>query len=224
MPKFAAGLLKFQKDVYPDKAALFETLSHGQEPEVLFITCADSRIETSLITQTEPGDLFVCRNAGNIVPPHTDETEGMAASIEYAVSVLNVPHIVVCGHAGCGAMAGAMNTEGLDALPHVERWLVFSQEAVSKTKALAQGKTDAEAMSILIEQNVLLQLEHLKTHPTVAARLEAGDLQLHGWVYDIKTGGMTAYDTTQDKFILVDAEYVAQTEKNTAKMQSNLVS
>jgi len=207
MPKFAAGLLKFQKDVYPDKAALFETLSHGQEPEVLFITCADSRIETSLITQTEPGDLFVCRNAGNIVPPHTDETEGMAASIEYAVSVLNVPH-----------------PEGLDALPHVERWLVFSQEAVSKTKALAQGKTDAETMSILIEQNVLLQLEHLKTHPTVAARLEAGDLQLHGWVYDIKTGGMTAYDAAQDKFILVDAEYVAQTEKNTAKMQSKLVS
>ena len=123
MPQFAAGVVRFQNTVYPEKQELFERLSEGQSPEALFITCSDSRIETAMITQTEPGELFICRNAGNIVPPHTNHTGGMTASIEFSVSVLNVPHIVVCGHTECGAMKGAMNPEGLDGLPHVREWL-----------------------------------------------------------------------------------------------------
>ena len=130
MPKFAAGVVQFQSKVFPEKQGLFETLSHGQSPEALFITCSDSRIETAMITQTEPGDLFICRNAGNIVPPHTHHTGGMTASIEFAVAALYVPHIVVCGHTECGAMKGAMNPEGLDSLPHVKEWLGYTKAAV----------------------------------------------------------------------------------------------
>ena len=114
MPKFAAGVIEFQNTVYPEKKELFEKLSQGQSPEALFITCSDSRIETAMITQTDPGELFICRNAGNIVPPHTTHTGGMTASIEFAVAALKVPHIVICGHTECGAMKGAMNPEGLD--------------------------------------------------------------------------------------------------------------
>jgi len=207
MPKFAAGVLNFQNKVYPEKKSLFEELSTGQSPEALFITCADSRIETAMITQTEPGELFVCRNAGNIVPPHSNHTDGMDASIEYAASVLKVPHIVVCGHSGCGAMAGAMNPEGLGGLPYVKDWLSFSQAAVDIVNAIHSDKSDAEKMDALIEQNVLLQLAHLRTHPAVAIALAEGRTELHGWVYNIGSGGVTAYDEEQKKFVLVDERY-----------------
>lgn len=207
MPKFAAGVLNFQSNVYPDKQSLFERLSGGQSPEALFITCADSRIETAMITQTQPGELFVCRNAGNIVPPHTQNTDGMDASIEYALAVLKVPHIVVCGHSGCGAMAGAMNPEGLESLPHVKDWLSFSRAAVDIVKSVGADKSEAEQMDMLIEQNVLLQIQHLKTHPAVAIALAEKRTEIHGWVYNIGTGGVTAYDEAQDKFVLVDERY-----------------
>ena len=210
MPKFAAGVVRFQNEVYPQKKELFEELSRGQSPEALFITCSDSRIETAMITQTEPGELFICRNAGNIVPPHTNHTGGMTASIEFATAALQVPHIVVCGHTECGAMKGAMNPEGLDALPHVKEWLSYSKAAVDIVEKLGEGKSDEERMALLLQYNVILQLPHLRTHPSVAARLAAGDLQLHGWVYDIKTGDVHAYDEDKDEFVAVDERYAEQ--------------
>ena len=207
MPRFAAGVLKFQDTVFPEKETLFEKLSHGQSPEALFITCADSRIETAMITQTGPGELFICRNAGNIVPPHTNDTDGMTASIEYAAAVLKVPHIVVCGHSGCGAMAGAMDMAGLDSIPNVQQWLLYSKAAVSVVEELGADLSDEQKMDMLIEQNVLLQLQHLRTHPSVAARLAKNDVELHGWVYNIKSGGVTAYDESRNEFVLVDEKY-----------------
>lgn len=211
MPKFAAGVVRFQNDVYPQKQELFEKLSKGQAPEALFITCSDSRIETAMITQTDPGELFICRNAGNIVPPHTSHTGGMTASIEFAVAALQVPHIVVCGHTECGAMKGAMAPEGLDSLPHVKEWLGYSKAAVDVVKELASEDTsDSERMKMLLEQNVILQLQHLKTHPSVAARLAKGDLTLHGWVYDIQTGSVDAYDEAENTFTPVEARYAQE--------------
>lgn len=201
MPKFVDGVLEFQRDVYPQSKALFEELANGQSPEVLFITCADSRIDTGMITQRGPGELFVCRNAGNIVPPATTRPSGMVASIEYAVAALNVPHIVICGHSGCGAMAGAMNPEGLDAVPQVKDWLNFSSAAVAYVKEKYAGEPEDVQMKALIEQNVLLQLQHLKTHPAVAARLAKGDITLHGWVYNIGSGDVQAYTADQDAFV-----------------------
>jgi len=215
MPHFAAGVVRFQNDVYPQKKALFEKLSHGQSPEALFITCSDSRIETAMITQTDPGELFICRNAGNIVPPHTEHTGGMTASIEFAVAALNVPHIVICGHTDCGAMQGAIAPEALDTMPHVREWLSFASEALDIVDKFCAENPQTERMQMLIEQNVILQLRHLKSHPAVAARLAKGDLRLHGWVYDIATGGVNAYDEEENKFIPVNEFYAAEVARLT---------
>lgn len=217
MPSFAAGVVKFQKQVFPKKKALFERLSRGQSPEALFITCSDARIETAMITQTDPGELFICRNAGNIVPPHTKRAGAMTASIEFAVSALNVPHIVVCGHTECGAMKGAMNPETVAALPHVREWLSFAQDAVDFVAARGRDADEAARMRMLLERNVILQLEHLTTHPAVAARLEKSDLTLHGWVYDIKTGDVNAYDPAQKKFIPVSERYAEDVARAAAR-------
>jgi len=207
MPHFAAGVVRFQNEVFPKKKDLFEKLSRGQSPEALFITCSDSRIETAMITQTDPGELFICRNAGNIVPPHVNFTGGMTASIEFAVAALKVPHIVICGHTECGAMKGAMNPQGLDSLPHVREWLGYSKAAVDVVNEIAPDASDEERMKLLLEQNVILQIQHLKTHPSVAARLAKGDLVIHGWVYDIKTGDVNAFDEGSARFIPVDKRY-----------------
>lgn len=214
MPRFAAGVVRFQNEVFPEKKELFERLSQGQSPEALFITCSDSRIETAMITQTDPGELFICRNAGNIVPPHTNNTGGMTASIEFATAALKVPHIVVCGHTECGAMKGAMNPEGLDALPHVREWLGYSKAAVDIVKELGAELDDDARMKMLLEQNVVLQLQHLRTHPAVATRLARGDLKLHGWVYDIKTGDVSAWDEESGSFEPVADRYAAEVAKH----------
>jgi len=210
MPHFAAGVIRFQNEVYPAKKELFEKLSKGQVPEALFITCSDSRIETAMITQTDPGELFVCRNAGNIVPPHTNHTGGMTASIEFAVCALDVPHIVVCGHTECGAMKGAMDPSGLDSLPHVREWLGYSKAAVDVVQEIAGDASETEKMHLLLEQNVVLQLQHLKTHPSVAAKLAKGTIVLHGWVYDIKSGDVSAFDETKNEFVSVDTRYASE--------------
>ncbi len=210
MPRFAAGVVRFKNSIYPQKQGLFEELANGQSPEALFITCSDSRIETAMITQTEPGELFICRNAGNIVPPHTEHTGGMTASIEYAVAVLKVPHIVICGHTECGAMKGAMNPEGLDGLPHVKKWLGYSKAAVDIVDGIAEDATPEERMKLLIEHNVLLQLQHLRTHPSVATALAKGTTELHGWVYDIGAGEVEAWDEAEGKFITIDTRYAEQ--------------
>ncbi len=217
MPRFAAGVVHFQNKIYPQKKELFERLSEEQTPEALFITCSDARVETAMITQTDPGDLFICRNAGNIVPPHTEQTGGITATIEFAVANLKVPHIVICGHTQCGAMEGAMNPEGLDKLPHVKKWLGFTKAAVDVVAEIGSGKSKAEKMRMLLEQNVILQLQHLKTHPSVAARIAAGALCLHGWIYDIKTGAVQAFDEATNKFIAVDERYSEEVDRASAK-------
>lgn len=209
MSRFAAGVVKFQREVFPEKQALFERLSTGQSPEALFITCSDSRIETAMLTQTDPGELFICRNAGNIVPPHTNQTGGMTASIEFAIGALRIPNIVVCGHTQCGAMKGAMNRAALNNLPHVREWLGFAQGAVDITEALGGNLGPEAKMRMLLEQNVILQLQHLKTHPTVAVALAQKTLELHGWVYDIKTGEVAAYDDASASWVPVEERYAA---------------
>lgn len=210
MLNFAKGVVKFQREVFPEKEELFERLSTGQSPEALFITCSDSRIETAMLTQTDPGELFICRNAGNIVPPHSNETGAMTASIEFAIGALKIPHIVICGHTECGAMKGAMNRQGLTTLPHVREWLGYSQGAVDIVEALGADLDDAGKMKMLLEQNVMLQLQHLKTHPTVAVALAQGTVTLHGWVYDIKTGEVSAYDDATNQWISVEERYVSE--------------
>ena len=207
MDKIAAGVAKFQQEAYHEHRALFEKLAEGQSPEALFITCADSRIDPSLVTQTSPGELFILRNAGNIVPPHSQYTGAMTASIEFAVGALRVPHIVICGHSECGAMKGAMNPEGLDDFPHVKEWLGYARAAALVTKRRGAALDDKDQLNMLIRENVLLQIAHLKTHPYVAVQLASGETEIHGWVYDIRSGDVLAYNERQNAFIPVAEQY-----------------
>src|SRR3954451_222702 len=174
------GLSQFQRDVYPKQRELFERLALGQRPQALFITCADSRIDPCLLTQTKPGELFICRVIGNIVPPYPDAVGGVSATIEYAVAVLGVADVIVCGHTDCGVMKGVLNPEAVAALPSVSAWLQYAQHA--------DDGAHAPDLLKLTERNVLRQLDNLRTHPSVAARLADGDLGLHGWVYHIGEG------------------------------------
>ena len=185
--KFLGGISHFQKHVYPKHQDLFEKLALGQRPDALFITCADSRIDPCLLTQTKPGELFICRVIGNIVPPYPDAIGGVSATIEYAVGVLEVPIVIVCGHTDCGVMKGALNPDALQAYPNVTAWLRYAE--VEHTDLLAHT-----------EHNVIAQLKNLRTHPSVAARLEESDLALHGWVYHIGPGTVTAYDEESKTF------------------------
>ena len=215
MEKVVSGTVKFKDTAYNDRRALFAELANGQSPEVLMITCADSRIDPNLVTQTQPGDLFICRNAGNIVPPHVKVAGGVTASIEYAVAVLGVKDIVVCGHTDCGAMKGALNTSALSDLPHVCNWLEHSRAAVEIVKA-NNGRATLEELDQVTEQNVLLQLQHLRTHPAVASRLSTGELGLHGWVYDIENGTVAAWDKATDKFVPIEERYASLLSASTA--------
>jgi carbonic anhydrase len=207
MDKIAAGVLRFQKEIFAGRRELFERLAEGQTPRALFITCSDSRIDPNLMTQTQPGELFISRNTGNIVPPHTNHTGAMTAAIEYAVGALKVPHIIVCGHSECGAMKGAMDTDALADFPHVREWLGHARAAnlIANHKGAALG--EKERLDLLIRENVLLQIAHLKTHPYVALRVAAGEAQIHGWVYDIKSGAVLAYDDAAADFVPVEEHY-----------------
>jgi len=176
------GVGRFQTEAFPSRRELFADLAGGQSPEVLFVTCADSRIDPALITQTEPGSLFVCRNAGNIVPAWSDRPDGMVASIEFAVTVLGVSHAVVCGHSACGAMGALLDPPPVDLVPAVHRWL-----GVSGISPL-----EGETSEALIARNTRVQLDNMLTHPSVAKAVEAGKLELHAWVYDISSGGVDA--------------------------------
>ena len=207
MTGFLKGVIKFQNEVYPSKQDLFERLAQGQSPAALFVACSDSRVETAMITQTDPGELFIMRNAGNIVPPHTSQTGGMTATLEFAMRVLDVPHIVVCGHTECGAMKGIMNLDAISHLPHVSEWLGYSQGAKDVVDEIAADKSDEERMELLLQENVKLQLQHLRTHPSVLRKLAKGTLTLHGWVYNIKTGVVSAWDEADGRFERVDERY-----------------
>lgn len=205
MEHVVTGAVNFRRKVFPRHRELFAKLASGQRPEALLITCADSRIDPNLVTQTRPGDLFIIRNAGNIVPPHTRHAGGVTASIEYAVAVLGVGHIIVCGHSHCGAMHGAVDPESVASLPHVRDWLDHSRAAVEVVGR--KHGSPADHLREVTEQNVLLQLQHLRTHPVVAARLSMGQLHLHGWIYEIESGEVYCHDDEAGAFRPVAERY-----------------
>ncbi|HKK22388.1 MAG TPA: carbonic anhydrase [Pseudohaliea sp.] len=209
MRKLLAGVYKFKTEIYPERRELFTELSSAQHPRILFITCSDSRIDPNLVTQAAPGDLFICRNAGNIVPPHERYAGGTTAAIEYAVSALKVKHVVLCGHTDCGAIKGAMAPDELADLPHTSDWLGHTLAAVATVRA-RHGAIRDEHLSELTEENVVLQLRHLMTHPAVAAAIASADLELHGWIYDIGRGDIRCYDERERVWRSVEDAYREQ--------------
>ena len=198
------GVATFSEQVFPDNTALFQRLANGQSPHTLMITCADSRVVPEMITQTQPGELFVCRNIGNIVPGYGEMMGGVSAVVEYAVMALAVRQIVICGHTDCGAMRGLASQAGVadPSMPTVSAWLRNAEAARSVvcTHAHAQG----DVVQALVEENVRLQLMHLRTHPVVAARLAQRQLAVQGWVYDIARGQVRVLDEVSGRFDSLD--------------------
>jgi carbonic anhydrase len=196
MQRLVDGHVRFKQSVFPRQEESFLKLAHAQHPQAMFITCADSRIVPELILQADPGDLFVYRNAGNIVPPYTAGYDGASAAIEFAVCALGVRHIIVCGHADCGAMKGVLHCDdpGLAAMPTVRAWLRHADAARQITGARDGGLEAPDALDHLVHQNVIAQLYNLRTHPSVAAKLATGQLSIHGWVYHIASGSIVAVD------------------------------
>jgi carbonic anhydrase len=204
------GVLRFQREVYPNREALFHDLALGQSPSAMFIGCADSRIVPEMLTQQGPGSLFVVRNAGNIVPPSSTEPGGVTASIEYAVAVLGVPDIIVCGHSGCGAMSAILRgAEQLEKLPAVARWLHYADGARDAVARQHPHAGEEVQLNALVYENVLAQLDHLLTHPAVGNAVHNKQLRLHGWVYDIGSGSVKTYDARVRSFVPISEDTFA---------------
>jgi len=208
------GLKRFQKRVYPKHRELFHKLALGQRPDALFITCADSRIDPCMLTQTKPGELFICRVIGNIVPRYPKTIGGVSATIEYAVGVLGVADVIVCGHTDCGVMKGVLNPMALKPLANVTAWLTHAQPARRAVGAFKGKLTNPQFQIALTERNVVEQLKNLRTHPTIAARLRNGDLRIHGWVYHIGKGTVTTYHPDRDRFTPIR---VSKTKKSKSR-------
>jgi carbonic anhydrase len=206
MKSILQGLESFQRDVHPRHADLFERLTHNQEPKALFVTCADSRVVPNLILQADPGELFIVRNAGNIIPPAGQGGEGVIASIEYAVEALGVTDVILCGHTDCGAMKGVLHPEKVAALPSVAAWVRHGEAARLAVERIYPQATDKEKMERMVEQNVIAQVKNLLTHRFIRSRVESGSLEIYGWVYDIRTGGVRGLDERGESFSEVHAE------------------
>ncbi len=201
MEKLISGIHKFQADVFAPNADFFRKLADGQTPETLFITCSDSRMVPDLICQTRPGELFVLRNAGNIVPPFMPGAPGgEAATIEYAIRGLGVRHIVLCGHTRCGAMQAVADPACTANMPRVRQWLGHAHASAEIVCACYADLLPDARWKVLAQENVLVQIEHLRTHPAVATALMAGELKLHAWMYKMETGEVFAYDPESGQF------------------------
>jgi carbonic anhydrase len=202
MTRLLEGLNKFQNDYFSSHQELFEQLSHGQQPKTLFITCSDSRIDPNLITQAEVGELFIVRNAGNIIPPFGASNGGEGAAIEYAIQALKVEQIIVCGHSNCGAMKGLLNRESLErSMPLVYDWLRYAAATRLLVTETYKDFQDEEKLEITIAENLLSQLENLHTYPIVRSKLHQGEIALHAWIYRIGTGEILAYDGFLHDFV-----------------------
>ncbi|MBM7342113.1 carbonic anhydrase [Pantoea coffeiphila] len=200
MKEIIEGFLKFQKNAFPERVKLFKNLANQQSPRALFISCSDSRLVPELVTQREPGDLFVIRNAGNIVPSYGPEPGGVSASVEYAVAALQVNDIVICGHSDCGAMTAIATCKCLDHMPAVSSWLRYADSArvVNEARQHADQSTKVASM---VRENVIAQLANIQTHPSVRLALEEGRVTLHGWIYDIESGRIDAFDSRSGTFM-----------------------
>ena len=222
MQKLIEGIHQFQRESFLPLQGLFEQLAKGQHPETLFITCSDSRIDPNLLTRSKPGDLFILRNAGNIIPPHGAGNGGEAATIEFAVAALGVKDIIVCGHSHCGAMQGLLQPEQVASLPAVSSWLSHA-ETTRRIIRDNYGHLDGDRLlTAAVEENVLVQLENLRTHPAVGSRLVRGDLHLHGWVYKIETGEVFAYDVGNAQFVKL-TEYHPQIETGVQRRTTHVI-
>lgn len=203
MQQLIDGYARFRSTIFPQQSSLFERLAKGQQPQALFIGCSDSRVVPEMVMQCEPGVLFPSRSVGNLVPPPTETASGVAATIEYAVRVLKVPDVIVCGHSDCGAMKGILESEKLESLPAVRSYL---QHAGPSSKWLTRLLKETSSLPfeqklrLLTEANVIVQVQNLRMHPAVDEALKKNAVRVHGWIYDIATGSLQQFDSEQGCF------------------------
>jgi carbonic anhydrase len=210
MDKLIKGIERFQCGVYKSKKQLFEQLALGQKPHTLLITCSDSRIQPDVITGAEPGELFILRNIGNIVPPHGWGQTGAEAVIEYATVALGVHDIVVCGHSHCGAMKALLDPHHLGELPTVAAWLTHAEETKTRVLQKHSHLQGEDLLDAAIRENVLVQVERVKSLPCVAPRLANGSLEVHGWVYRIESGEIVRFCKEHGSFTPITAAEAAR--------------
>lgn len=195
------GVRRFQTVVFPEMRELYKSLALKQKPHTLFLTCGDSRIEPSLLTGTEPGQIFVERTPGNIVPVYDENVSvGVSASIEYAVAALGVRHIIVCGHSACGAMKALLDAKGFEGLPATRRWLQYAHAAVEQLNRLSSIDGEEDTLTRLAKFNVIEQMNHLHSHPAVEERIKKHLLEIYGWFYEIHTGTVEVFDPEKMEF------------------------
>ena len=206
MRKLITGIVEFRKQLTEQHRQLFAKLSLGQKPDALFIACSDSRVVPNLFASTNPGDLFVLRNIGNLMPPSTAPLHDASApaALEFSLSTLNVSNIIVCGHSECGAIQAIVG--GIDSVccPHLKSWLQYGQESLEKVK---RGDVINPLLSLdnrVSQRNVLQQIEHIKSYPAVAQRLAENKLQIHGWWFDIAHADVYCYEESVKQFVLID--------------------
>ncbi len=201
MQKLVRGIQTFKKTVFKENEALFTSLAGGQKPDVLFITCSDSRLNPNLLTQTKPGELFIIRNAGNLIPAYGAVPGSEEGTIEFALAGLGIREIVICGHSHCGAMKGVIHPEIVKEMPAVSRWLGQAEQTQRVMKENYAHLEGEALLNATIQENVLAQVENLKTHPSVAALLARGELKIHAWVYKFETGEVFSYQPDEGQFL-----------------------
>jgi len=205
MQKLIEGHKRFLEEAFPARRNQFHLLAERQAPETLFITCADSRVVPDLILQTQPGDLFICRNAGNVIPRSGEPAGGVSATIEYAVQVLKVRNLIVCGHSDCGVIRALMAPQTLEGLSSVREWLQHVEPAWKYVDEVERNAGELTRHKALTHANILVQLDNLRTHAYIARAIAEERLQVHGWYYDIMSGQIEDYDERLGKFTpLVD--------------------
>ena len=229
MKKIIQGVHSFQTNYLTTHREMFELLSQGQHPRVLFITCSDSRIDPNLITQTEPGEMFIIRNAGNIIPPYGAANGGEGAAVEYAVQALGIREIIVCGHSHCGAMKGLLKLDKLEEdMPLVYQWLKHTEATRRTVKDNYQHYEGEQLLQATIEENVLTQIENLRTYPSIHSKLHKGEIELHAWMYHIETGEILEYDFVRREYLSPQGQFsraswlTAEQQERISKGSSNL--
>lgn len=200
LAKIVNGVAKFQSEVFPTQKTLFDHLRHQQHPVATFFTCADSRIVPNMLLQAGPGEIFTERTPGNIVPKYSDHVGGVTASMEFAVMVLRVPLIVICGHSDCGVMKALLESEQTAGMPALQSWMRHALPARERLLREHREASKEEQLRRITEYNVLTQLENLRTHPAVESALAKGELEIQGWVYDIGRGAISVADEQTGNF------------------------
>ena len=201
MQKLVEGHQRFLDNVFPARRDQFHLLAEQQAPRWLLVTCSDSRIVPDLMLGTGPGDLFISRSIGNVVPVTMNDVDGVTATIEYAVDVLKVPYVILCGHSDCGAIKAAIDRTGLDKLPKANRWLQHVEAAFSHRQPLKPEDGPHAELCSVIRGNVVAQLGNLKAQPSVSRAMSEGRLKVFGWYYDILTGEIEQFDEESRRFV-----------------------